>query len=258
MSGYVYHDNDIAWISLWGGYGVAFALLFPFLFFDTDQGCDWIAYIWSQCHRSRRAEQLYIGLAMAFAIAGPIVWRYFKTEVHGNTLAMCSLLGIIRVTLLATILDMFVVPKPHPLFYSGSCARAKAYREKKLRINTSVHLSVEQLSKLEEVNNLVDDALHVHMGNNMTVSQEWIGPVVFVMLIFSEPMLVSEDYLSDTTVSTETYIMTALWGVYIVGLVFLYVVGWCKLHPMQERIHELIQVCVCVRQGEGRTSAPNP
>jgi len=253
-----YTSDDWAWTSLWVGYAIAFALVFPFLFFDTDQGCDWVAYIWAQCHRSRRAEQLYIGVAMAFAIAGPIVWRYLKDEVHENTLAMCSLLGIIRVVLLATILDMFVAPKPHPLFYGGSCARGKAYREKKLRINTSVMLNAEQLSNLEELNTLVEEALNLHMGNNLTISQEAIGPVVFLMLIFAEPMLASRDYLSDSVVSTETYIMAALWIVYCVCLFILYIRGWCKLHPMQERIHMLVQVCAerLNREGERESGEP--
>jgi len=129
MGWFEYSDmskDDIAWISLMGGYFMMFFLVIPFLFFDNDQGCDWIASIWGQCHRSRRAEQIYVGTALLFSVAGAVVWLVMIDEDRtNNMLAMCSLLALIRLIILATVLDLFVTPKPHTPFYAGSNSRVQ-------------------------------------------------------------------------------------------------------------------------------------
>ena len=98
-------NNDYAWSSLAIGYVVCFVMLFPFFLFDYDQGCDWLASIWSCCHRSRRSEQVYVGIAITFAVAGPMAWCWwlddtpvpivgnFTNPIPTNTLATCSLLS---------------------------------------------------------------------------------------------------------------------------------------------------------------------
>jgi len=81
---------------------------------------------------------------------------------------------------------------------------------------------------VERLNTILGEALDLYMGNNMGVTPEFIGPVIFGLLMNAEYMLSSNDGSFDGHQEMETLIAWGLLVLYIIFILFQFIKASCR------------------------------
>jgi len=186
--------DDESWYFLYFSYGFGILMLLPFLLLDYNQGCDWFAWFWAQCHRSRRTEQLYLVVAVGIPALGGICWKYAHSSPKG--MSNCNLYFLLRCVACILMVDIFVSPGAHAKFYDGDSGRALKFRRQQNKENNTYDknsaMKASMASATGQLKATVGEALVTLLGKKIGIPQEFVPLTIFIILLPAEFALNSD------------------------------------------------------------------